>query len=315
METYILQEIQALQLIAGKKAFDVCVTEYYPEGARVTVDTTGTINGVIEYGTWGNKPDENKTFLKIINGTFNGTFSVESGLEDDAAAKVSISGGSFTVEDNGFAKYVVEGMKMDNGKVVIDAETAVASVNGVGYTTLQDAIDAAQPGSVVTLLKDIDTGSNNAGNTQGAFRITKSIIIDGNQKTIKADETEFTTTASMFNIENGAEVTFRNLTIDGNEKAKHGLNIYTNASAETMSSVKVENVTIQNCTGYGIVCNGSKLTIDGITTTGNGWGGINVDTRSGGYTEAELVFNKGTTTKTIPFTSRIPQRQRIMLIL
>ncbi|MCQ2423151.1 MAG: hypothetical protein MJ064_09255, partial [Lachnospiraceae bacterium] len=53
----------------GKVAFDVCVTSNYPDGVVVTIDTTGTVTGAIEYDLWGTKPAVNKTGLIIKNGT------------------------------------------------------------------------------------------------------------------------------------------------------------------------------------------------------------------------------------------------------
>lgn len=65
----------------------------------------------------------------------------------------------------------------------------------------------------------------------------------------------------------------RDLTIDGGGQAKNGLNLYG-------SSVVLENVTVENCRWYAVVCNGSALEIHGLTTRGNSWG-INVDNLAG----------------------------------
>ena len=55
--------------------------------------------------------------------------------------------------------------------------TAVAEVNGLKYTTLAAAIDAAQAGDTVTLLKDVDLGSN-------TLTINKKIHLTAAQKNI-----------------------------------------------------------------------------------------------------------------------------------
>ena len=65
----------------------------------------------------------------------------------------------------------------------------------------------------------------------------------------------------------------QDLTIDGGGQAKNGLNLYG-------SSVVLENVTVENCRWYAVVCNGSALEIHGLTTRGNSWG-INVDNLAG----------------------------------
>ena len=88
----------------------------------------------------------------------------------------------------------------------------------------------------------------------------------------------------MINVVSGANVTFKDITIDSKNSAKHGINIYTAKGAAQQSSVVIDNVTIKNCKdGYAVVNNASKLKVIDITTSGNGWGGINVDNRPGAY--------------------------------
>lgn len=65
----------------------------------------------------------------------------------------------------------------------------------------------------------------------------------------------------------------QDLTIDGGGQAKNGLNLYG-------STAVLENVTVENCRWYAVVCNGSALEIHGLTTRGNSWG-INVDNLAG----------------------------------
>lgn len=65
----------------------------------------------------------------------------------------------------------------------------------------------------------------------------------------------------------------QDLTIDGGSQAKNGLNLYG-------STAVLENVTVENCRWYAVVCNGSALEIHGLTTRGNSWG-INVDNLAG----------------------------------
>ena len=77
----------------------------------------------------------------------------------------------------------------------------------------------------------------------------------------------------MINVVGDIDVTIRDLTIDGGNNTKHGLNIYGGASVE------VEDVTIQNNRWYAAVVNGSSLTANGLITSGNQWG-VNVDNKS-----------------------------------
>ena len=60
------------------------------------------------------------------------------------------------------------------------AEGDVAEVNSTGYSTLADAINAAESGATITLLADINT-------PETSYTIRKSLTIDLNGKTITAD--------------------------------------------------------------------------------------------------------------------------------
>ncbi|MBQ9814660.1 MAG: InlB B-repeat-containing protein, partial [Lachnospiraceae bacterium] len=95
----------------GGYAFDVCVTNYYPEGTTVTVNEGAVINGDVQYDVWGSVPAENKASLVINGGTFNGTFDVEAALAEDAKTHIEINGGAFK-DDTGNAYKVPEGKKL-----------------------------------------------------------------------------------------------------------------------------------------------------------------------------------------------------------
>ena len=73
-----------------------------------------------------------------------------------------------------------------------------------------------------------------------------------------------------FTIQDDAEVVLRNVTFDGGSAAKHGINIY---HAE---KVALENVEITGCRWYALVVNGTELSADGLSTSGNQWG-VNID--------------------------------------
>lgn len=75
----------------GKFAFDVCVTDYYADGTQVTVNTTGTITGNVEYGIWHAIPSPVKSTLTVTNGTIVGNLVVAAGLESEAATKIDVA--------------------------------------------------------------------------------------------------------------------------------------------------------------------------------------------------------------------------------
>lgn len=147
-----------------------------------------------------------------------------------------------------------------------------AFIGATPYKTLEGAIEAAEDGDVVTLVKDAVVDASGKGNTQGILTITKNITINGNGKTITA--VNVIGTPSMINVQYGANVTINNLILDGavggKAAVKHGVNIY-------QATATLNNVTVKNHTGYASVVNGSNLTVNGLTTDNNGWGGVNVD--------------------------------------
>ena len=216
-----------------------------------------------------------------------------SGLENMNA---TLNGGNLVWVAPHFSDYVV---------LTGDPEAAV-TVDGTvtPYDTLEAAITAANSASgtvVVDLLKNA-TVEPAAGATRndGALNITSSMTINGNTYTITADTTAFTVPAPgdrgnfhVFNI-TGGKVAINNLTIDGSAKAAHGVNVWTANGAADKADVTLTNVTIENNTGYGVVTVGSNMTVENITTTGNAWGGINVDNSASSATGGTFTMNSGT---------------------
>lgn len=77
-------------------ALDVYYSSRYPNGVKVTIDTTGTIFGDIEVAAQdGMNPTDVKSVLTIKNGNFQGDIAITKGLENN----VSIQGGAFTDTD------------------------------------------------------------------------------------------------------------------------------------------------------------------------------------------------------------------------
>lgn len=151
------------------------------------------------------------------------------------------------------------------------------------YETLAAALEEAKDGDTLTLLKDIVLDATGVGNNQGVLTLTKDITLDGDTHTISgenftAQEGSSSNVASLVNVESGAVVTLKDVTFDA-KGGKHGLNIYSvpDADEEATTVVTLENVTVKNGLGYGVVVNNSTLNVTGLTTSGNGWGGLNVD--------------------------------------
>ena len=230
----------------------------------------------------GDVTNQSKTGLTIRDTIINGNVSNTSEgstaiLGDSKVEQINEATGSGTI--------FVENAQGEETEIV-----AINETTAVTYTDLAEAISEANDGDTIRLVKNVELSGAGKNNNEGALTITKSIVLDGNNKKITATSDTFTpaagasesSVASMFNVEGGAQVTFKNLTIDSNNEAKHGINIYTSQGTEGKTKVTVENVTIQNGLGYAIVCNSSDLEVVNVTTSGNAWGGINIDNRASG---------------------------------
>ena len=280
-------------------------------------DTESVTLSVEETAAEGNKP---LTYtLTATNASGNAVYSASN-----AAGAITISvpyAGTnpqvFYVGDNGlenmnaiynkstltwtarhFSDYVI--LEDSVIATITTADGVVSSYREAG--AFATAVGIAADGSVVDLQKDITLDASGKGNTQGILTITKNITINGNGKTITAENV--IGTPSMINVQDRANVTINDLVIDGAVKGKaatkHGLNI------NQAGTVKLNNVTVKNNQWYAVVNNGSNLELNDLTTTGNQWG-VNIDNRGGNAVltvnnatineNSSIVFDKGGTGK------------------
>lgn len=172
----------------------------------------------------------------------------------------------------------------------------VASRGEKLYFSLEGALEAvkgteADVTAIITILDDIELDGTGFSDTQGIVKIdgdeiaAKVVINGGNHKiSVKDGTITFNSGTgkgpSMINVQNGAVVEFNDLIIDGENAAKHGLNVY-------MAEVTTNDVKVINNRWYAMVLNGSVGTLNGFETEGNGWG-INVENKNG---DAKLVVN------------------------
>ena len=178
----------------------------------------------------------------------------------------------------------------DEAYSVIYAFSPVASITSDGisakYSTLAEAVNAATDGQTIELLDDVTVADSTKGDTQGIITINKNIVIDGSGHTITfAQTTGDSQNASGINIESGAKVTLKNLILDANKTAKHGINIFG-------GDVTLDSVTVKNFTGYGVVVQGEAAATN-LATIDCGWGGVNVDVRSC-ENDSDFTLDSGT---------------------
>ena len=153
------------------------------------------------------------------------------------------------------------------------------------YTDLQKALNEAQAGDTVKLLRDVTVSNEGQSSpNEGVFIVPDGVTLDGNHKTITATNWKQVNSSGTSNHilsvnggdENEPTTTIKNLTIvgaKGEVNSKAGVNAYNGAN------VVLENVDISNCGSVGVQVNGATVTVNGGTIKGNGWGGINVDSK------------------------------------
>lgn len=118
----------------GQAAFDVYYWPKggYAEGVTVNVNTTGTIDGRIEYTNDGSDLANvaKKAKLNIQNGNFTGTFTIQKGAEDTTG--ITVFGGSFT-DTSTIENYLAPGLKLENGEVVSASSHDGGDDGSIGY--------------------------------------------------------------------------------------------------------------------------------------------------------------------------------------
>ena len=182
--------------------------------------------------------------LKINGGNFNGKIdSVYPGWDAYASKDISIFGGTFTQDVTEYTAANRTVMKNSDGTYTV----SVAKIGDQGYSTLKDAVDAAQENETVTLLDDVTINPKGEGDVLvPQITIDKSVTLDLAGHKIAYDASvasqNLSYTPAFFAVCNNADVTITgDGTIDceaGNNGA-YGINVYGG------------NLTIENGTFYG----------------------------------------------------------------
>ena len=255
------------------------------DGGNTNLNLDGsTVTGNVINQSGSNMSVENTNVTGNVSNSSNGSILVNNSNVAGAVSNTGADGNLAVLDSDVGSKFgnVTMVNSTVNGTPAEDTATdkVEAFIGATPYKTLEDAIEAAEDGDVVTLVKDAVVDATGKGNNDGILSIEgKNITINGNGKTITAENVKGT--PSMINVESSANVKINDLILDGANKVKHGVNIY-------KATVTLNDVTVKNHTGYASVVNGSSLTVNGLTTSNNGWGGINVEGKAG---KADLVVN------------------------
>ena len=251
--------------------------------------SSGTISG--KYAVWGQVSSTSaKGIVNVTGGTLTAAAGKDAILIDEDSAPIeggivtTVSGGTFSSD---VSAYVVSGNKAalndnDMYTIVADETTAVASVNGYGYTSLSAAIEAAANGQTVELLKDVTVGNEQ-------IVTTAPLTLNGNGHTVtfthekplrlNADATFNNVTLKNANgraIElrkGGITVNLNNSTVEVTESNAQALTVGGNGEGGTVT-VNISNSTISAPNGYGIITfNPVNLTLTN-TSSSTGYGAL-----------------------------------------
>lgn len=200
-----------------------------------------------EWGNW--KPDGNhlthtRTCSRGCTETKNCEYTVKTANDTDTYT-CSVCGDTYEVGRN-----------------------SAVRIGETGYADLDTALAAAGVDNTIVLLKDLEVAAQ--------INVTKSVTIEGAGHTIKADNASWLTGNSdkhLLNIQDTSNVTVQNLTLDSNNQA------YGN-QAYSATGVAFNDVTMVNSKGAGLTVNRSTVTAKNLTTSGNTWGGVNVDPKA-----------------------------------
>ena len=203
--------------------------------------------------------------LEISGGTFNGLTKVEA---QDTNTDITITSGTFTnSEDKGCEdvnNYIPDDIAMkvdpDTGEIVVDNETSIATVDGIGYDTFAAALNALKDNSTLTLLQSVEVTSQIAIDED-------NVTFDGGGFTISAGD-GFPASTDLILV-TGDNVTVKNVILDG--ATHYGIQFYEAGNAT------IQDVTAQNNTSNGIHINASTVKAAGtITLSNNGSYGMNL---------------------------------------
>jgi len=244
-----------------------------PYGEYAYDITTDMSDGTFDYDLTLPKPDGQSVDVAYMEDTDSTPLTI-------AENQTSQEGGTVKASDiNHFTIFVVVNPNpAGNGSTSNNTCLTAAAGGAVTcYDTIQAAIDASTNGDEIEIQSDITVGQQ--------VNVNKDVTIDGNGFTVSPNF-GYTNNSnnSTFGIHSSG-VTISNLTVDGASGTNlHGINIY------MVNNILLDGVSVLNNDKSGITVNGSIVTVNNITTAGNGWGGINVDQGVGVTTEAKLII-------------------------
>ena len=176
-----------------------------------------------------------------------------------APTVVGITGGDWEDKDVSVSNYVAPGFRVENGEVV--EATAIATVNGVEYADLQEAIKAAAPDGTVEILSDVTVDkwimfaeSLSIGNGNLITLKIDGLTINGNGHTLTVNSIESAGNGNRL-FYDATNLNINDLTIKYADGVAGGIGL---------KSGTINNVTFEGGT-YGVLPGAGDVTIKDST--------------------------------------------------
>ena len=273
-------------------------SEYENSSINVTTEDIEITGDIIKISnlTSTTTSDGGETVLDINNTTVTGSVinqsksdlnMTSSEVTGDMANKdkgntfVSDSTISGTVKNSGTGAVAVTGNstvgsvdKDSTGSIFVESDApsdVVALVNGKPYKDLQTAVNDAPDNAKITLVKNVEVNH--------AVTIPAGVTLDSSKNTTITLTTKLDNGA--FITAGGDNVTIRNITINTNGNAKHGVQFYRVKGGE------MDKVTVNGGYYTSVIVNGAEATIKNSI--------LNLD-EGQGYTNIEFAVGDGVTT-------------------
>lgn len=264
---------------------------------NVGVNTTSIIENVtttsVDYAI---DVSETSATTIVKSGTYQGNVYAEpSTTEQPSTSALSIVGGTFTNSSGELmdvSGYVPAGMQQNSdGSIGVNEKTAVAVVDGVGYTNIQDAIAAAEDGDTIKV----------TGAIEGNVTLNKNI----KNLTITGTEDAIIKNGSLTVASNGIQLP--GLTIEKLRFENANILMSPNGASD-LSDMTIRNNTFTGAISngsaihfnFGSLANGSGASWDGMTITGN-----MIKDVASGSNSGILIIGDGTTASDLSINGNI----------
>ncbi|WP_278872371.1 S-layer homology domain-containing protein [Anaerotignum lactatifermentans] len=245
--------------------------------STTTSDGGETVLDINNTTVTGSVINQSKSDLNMTSSTVTGDMA----NKDKGNTFVSDSTISGTVKNSGTGAVAVTGNSHVNntentgsGSIFVEGDASsdvVALVNGKPYNDLQTAVNDAPDNAKITLVKNVEVNH--------AVTIPAGVTLDSGKNTT------ITLTAELANgafiTAGGDNVTIRNITINTNGNAKHGVQFYRVKGGE------MDKVTVNGGYYTSVIVNGAEATIKNSI--------LNLD-EGQGYTNIEFAVGDGVTT-------------------